>query len=52
MSFVPASFVPLLQLQASPSALAIGFSVLLVLSLVAAEEIEVRRSRASEPAER
>lgn len=30
-------------LHASPALLAIGFSVFLVLSLVAAEEIEVRR---------
>ena len=46
--FVPAGLVPHLSLQASPSMLAIGFSVLLVLSLVAAEEIEVRRVRPSE----
>lgn len=31
----------------SPSVLAIGFSVLLVLSLVAAEEVEVRRGAAT-----
>lgn len=45
------SLAPLLHLQASPLALAIGFSVLLVLSLVAAEEVEVRRSRSSTEAE-
>ncbi len=33
----------LVTLNAAPSILAIGFSVLLVLSLVAAEEVELRR---------
>lgn len=47
MHFVPASVVPLLPLPASPSGLAIGFSVLLVLSLLTAEELERRRERAS-----
>lgn len=51
MNLVPANVVPLLPLHASPSGLAIGFSVLLVLSLVAAEEIERRRDRPSGPAE-
>ena len=51
MSFVSASLAPLLHLQPSPSVLAIGFSVLLVLSLVAAEEMEVRRGRRSETVE-
>ncbi len=45
------SFVPLIHLQASPAALAIAFSVLLVLSLVAAEEVEVRRQRPPAEAE-
>ena len=45
------SFAPLIHLQASPAALAIGFSVLLVLSLVAAEEVEMRRSRLPAEAE-
>ncbi len=45
------SLVPLIHLQASPAALAIGFSVLLVLSLVAAEEVEVRRGRQRAEAE-
>ena len=45
MSLVPASFGPLLHLGASPSALAIGFAVLLVLSLVTAEELDMRRNR-------
>ena len=45
------SLVPLTYLQASPAALAIGFSVLLVLSLVAAEEAEVRRGRRRAEAE-
>ena len=51
MSFVPAGLAPLSHLHASPSVLAIGFAVLLVLSLVTAEEVEVRRVRPSEPAE-
>lgn len=34
-------------LHASPSILAVGFSVLLVLSLVTVEEIEVRRAAAA-----
>ena len=34
----------LFTLHAAPSLLAIGFSVLLVLSLVAAEEVELRRN--------
>ena len=38
------------ELHASPSTLAIGFSVLLVLSLVTVEEADVRRARAA-PAE-
>lgn len=37
------------DLHASPSILAMGFSVLLVLSLVAVEELELRRAAA--PAE-
>ena len=45
MSFVPASFVTLLHLGVSPTALAIGFSVLLVLTLVTAEELEMRRTQ-------
>ena len=45
------SFAPLTYLQASPALLAIGFSVLLVLSLVAAEEAEVRRDRPPAEAE-
>lgn len=40
----------LFTLHVSPSLLAIGFSVVLVLSLVAAEEVEVRRGdRAERP---
>ena len=38
------------HLQASPSILAIGFSVLLVLSLVTVEEVELRRGAVA-PAE-
>ena len=45
------SIASLLPLHASPAALAIGFSVLLVLTLVAAEEAEVRRPAPSEPVE-
>ncbi len=45
------SLVPLIHIQAWPAALAIGFSVFLVLSLVAAEEVEVRRGRQRAEAE-
>lgn len=38
----------LFTLHTAPAALAIGFSVLLVVSLVAAEEAEVRRDAAEE----
>ena len=51
MSLVSDSLVPLFHLHASPSILAIGFSVVLVLSLVAAEEVEARRARPSGRAE-
>ena len=45
MSFVTAGLAPLHHLGASPTAaLAIGFSVLLVLTLVTAEELEMRRT--------
>lgn len=47
MSLVVASLAPLLHLHASPSVLAMGFSVLLVITLVTAEELERRRDRAS-----
>lgn len=43
------SLVPLFPFTASPALCAMGFSVLLVLSLVAAEEVELRRAAARAP---
>lgn len=37
---------PLLRIHPSPGLFAVGFSVALVLGLVAAEEVELRRGRA------